>query len=60
MGVGSTVMIKLCAKPLQPFAKGATEIIAITGALVILIAVNDGIAPMPFAAKPIEGSLFVQ
>lgn len=59
-GVGLTVMVKFCAGPGQPFAKGVTVMVAVTGALVVLIAVNDGISPVPFAARPIEGSLLVQ
>ena len=37
-----------------------TDIFAIIGALVLLIAVNDLISPNPFVINPIEGSLFVQ
>ena len=59
-GVGLTVIVKLCAAPGQPFALGVTVIVAATGALVILIAANEEILPLPFLAKPIEGLLFVQ
>jgi len=59
-GVGFTVIVKLCAVPGQLFAKGVMVIVAVTGALVTLIAVKDGISPVPLAAKPIEALSFVQ
>lgn len=59
-GVGFTVMVKLCEAPGQPFAEGVTVIVAVTGALVRLIALNAGIFPAPPAAKPIEVLSFVQ
>jgi hypothetical protein len=34
-------------------------IVAITGDVPALIAVNDGISPLPLAARPIDGKLFV-
>ena len=60
LGVGLTVIVKLCEGPGQPLARGVTVIVAITGALVEFVAVNDGIFPLPLAAKPIEVLLFVQ
>ena len=60
LGVGFTVIVKLCEGPGQPLARGVTVIVAITGALVEFVAVNDGIFPLPLAAKPIEVLLFVQ
>jgi len=54
------VIVKLRGEPGQPFAEGVTVIVAVTGTLVILIAVNDGISPVPLAAKPMEVLLFVQ
>ena len=39
---------------------GVTVIVAVTGALVAFVAVNDAISPVPFAANPIDGVLFVQ
>ncbi len=53
-------MVKLCAAPVQANTEGVTVIVAVTGALVVLTAVNDGISPVPFAARPIEVLLFVQ
>ena len=60
MGVGLTVMVKIFGMPGQPAADGVTVIVAITGALVALMAVNAGIFPLPEAAKPIDALLFVQ
>ena len=37
-----------------------TVIVAVTGALVVFVAVKVGIVPVPEAAKPIEVVLFVQ
>ena len=45
--------------PMHPFAVGTTVIVAVTGALVPLVAVNDGILPVPFAARPIDGVLLL-
>ena len=60
MGVGLTVMVNVWAAPGQPAADGVTVIVAVTGALLVLIAVNAGIFPLPEAAKPIDVLLFVQ
>lgn len=60
MGVGFTVMVKLCAAPEQPLINGTTVMVAVTGALVRLTAVKDGILPTPLAARPMEVLLFVQ
>ena len=53
-------MVNVCGVPLQPAADGVTDIVAVTGALVKLMAVKAGIFPLPEAAKPIVGLLFVQ
>ena len=60
MGVGLTVMVNVWAAPGQPAADGVTVIVAVTGVLVKLMAVNAGIFPLPDAAKPIDVLLFVQ
>ena len=60
MGVGLTVMVNVCGMPGQPAADGVTVIVAVTGALDALMAVNAGIFPLPEAAKPIDVLLFVQ
>ena len=53
-------MVNVWAAPGQPAADGVTVIVAVTGALVKLMAVKAGIFPLPEAAKPIVGLLFVQ
>jgi hypothetical protein len=64
IGVGFTVMVKLFAVPTQvtpPLVKlGVTVMVATTGAWVILVPTNDGIFPVPVAAKPMLVALFVQ
>jgi len=60
LGVGLTVMVNVWAAPGQPAADGVTVIVAVTGVLVKLMAVNAGIFPLPDAAKPIDVLLFVQ
>ena len=34
--------------------------VAVTGAVVLFVAVNDKIFPVPLVARPIEEALFVQ
>jgi len=53
-------MVNVWAAPGQPAADGVTVIVAVTGVLVKLMAVNAGIFPLPDAAKPIDVLLFVQ
>ena len=60
VGVGLTVIINVCAAPVQPLADGVTVIVAVIGALVAFVAVNDPILPVPDAARPIAGFEFVQ
>src|SRR5664279_1626018 len=64
VAVGFTVMVKLIGAPPQVTPAlvklGVTVIVAVTGALVALVAVNDAILPAPLAANPIDGVLFVQ
>jgi hypothetical protein len=52
-GVGFTVMVKVPAAPLQPLADGVTVIVAVTGALPLLVAVKLPISPVPLDARPI-------
>lgn len=40
--------------------EGVTVIVAVIGDEPVFSAVNDGIFPVPLAAKPIEGALLVQ
>ena len=58
-GVGFTVMWKVSDAPVQPLAEGVTVVVAVTGALVVLVAVKEAISPFPLAARPREVLLFV-
>ena len=58
--VGLTVIVNVRGVPTQPLADGVTVIVATTGAVPVFVAVNDVILPLPEAANPIVGSLFVQ
>jgi hypothetical protein len=64
VAVGFTVMVNVDAIPTQLtplFVNvGVTVIVATTGVVVLLVAVNVGIFPVPLAAMPIDGALFVQ
>jgi len=64
VAVGLTVIVKLMDGPVQvtpPLVKlGVTVIVATTGALVALRAVNAGTLPDPFAGRPMDGVLLVQ
>ncbi len=60
LGVGFTVIVKVCEGPLHPLAKGVTFKFAVTGETPLLIVVKEGIFPVPDAAKPIEGLSLVQ
>ena len=53
-------MVNVCGMPGQPAADGVTVIVAVTGALVALMAVKAIIFPLPDAASPIDVLLFVQ
>ncbi len=60
-GVGLTVMVKLCGMPVHPLAVGVTVIVAITGAVVLLITVKLAmLLSVPLAARPMVVSEFVQ
>lgn len=60
LGVGFTVIINVLGAPGQPPADGVTVIVAVTGVLVELTALNGAIFPVPFAGKPIDVLLLVQ
>lgn len=60
VGVGLTLIVKLYGVPEQPLAVGVTVMFAITWVEPVLLAVKAGIFPVPLAARPIDGSLFVQ
>jgi hypothetical protein len=59
-GVGFTVMENVSTGPGQPLAVGVTVMVAVTGALPVLVAVKVAILPLPEPAKPMDASLFVQ
>ena len=63
-GSGLTVMVKEVGFPMQVFPEfvksGVTAIVAVTGALVMLVAVKEAISPEPVAASPMEISEFNQ
>lgn len=64
LAVGFTVMVNVLDGPLQlipPLVKvGVTVMVAVTGVLPVLIAINDGIVLAPLAPRPMDGLLFVQ
>ena len=60
MGVGLTVIVKLFAVPVQPLDDGVTVMVATAGLMVLLIAVKEGILPVPAAARPMLALLLVQ
>ena len=55
-----TVMVNVNGDPVQPLAAGITVMVAITGLVVVLVAVKEAILPAPLAARPIEVVLLVQ
>jgi hypothetical protein len=59
VGEASTVIVNNTGKPAQPFEIGVTVIVAITDVDPLFKAVNDPMLPIPLAAKPIAGVLFV-
>ena len=60
VGVGFTVIVNVVDVPGQPLAEVLIVMVAVIGALVLLIAENDPMLPVPEAARPIDGVLFVQ
>ncbi len=64
VAVGFTVMVKLLVGPSQvvpPFEKcGVTVMVAVTGALVALVAVNEPMLPVPLAARLMDGVSLTQ
>jgi hypothetical protein len=59
-GVGFTVMVKLTGRPPQPVEVGVTVMVALIGAVVVLVAVKAGILPVPEAPRPMAVLLLVQ
>lgn len=58
-GVGCTVMVNVCAGPVHPLAAGITVMVAVMVDVPLLVAVKAGMSPVPDAARPMEGVLFV-
>ena len=54
------MIVNVFGVPTQPFALGVIVIVDVTGAVPVFVAVNVAISPLPFAAKPMLASLFVQ
>jgi hypothetical protein len=59
LGIGFTVIVNILGVPGQIPLKGVTVIVAVTGALPVLMAVKAGISPLPPAARPMEVFVFV-
>ena len=63
VGVGLTVIVKLCELPVQVMPAllytAVTVSMAITGDRPVLVAIKLGILPVPLAASPIDGALLV-
>jgi hypothetical protein len=63
LAAGFTVIVKVIGVPLQllEFEKiGVTVIVALTGAFPVLVAINEGMSPVPLAANPMEVAVLVQ
>jgi hypothetical protein len=59
-GGGFTVIVYEFGVPAQPFTVGITVMVAVTGLLPVLVAVNASTLPVPLATRPIDGSELVQ
>ena len=51
-GEGLTIIVKACGVPVQLFAVGVTVIVAVIVTVVVFVATNAGMLPVPVAAKP--------
>jgi hypothetical protein len=64
VAVGLTVIVNVIVVPVQVTPAfvytGVTVTVATNGAVVLFVAENDPILPLPLAAKPIDGVLFTQ
>ena len=54
---GYTVIVNDIGVPEHPFAIGVTVMVAITVVVPALVAVKDGIFPVPLPASPMDGAL---
>lgn len=53
-------MVNVWGTPVQPSAVGVTVMVATCVVVPLLVAVKDGILPVPLAARPIVVFVFVQ
>lgn len=60
VGVGFTVIVNVLELPLHPPEVGVIVIVATTFVEPVFTALKDPILPLPLAASPIDGVLFVQ
>ena len=54
------MIVNTIGVPLHPFVVGVTVIVPLIGDAVALVAMNEGMLPVPVAARPIAVLLFVQ
>ena len=52
LGTGITVTVNVVAGPVQPLIVAFTLTVAITGLMLLLVAVKAGITPTPLKPKP--------
>ena len=60
VGVGLTVMVKVCGVPGHALADGVTVIVPAIAVVPAFVAVKAAILPVPVDARPIAVLLFVQ
>ncbi len=60
VAVGFTVIVKVIGVPVQLVEAGVAVIVAVIGAVPVLVAVKPGILPVPLAGNPIAGLELVQ
>ena len=60
VGVGFTVIVNVFGIPVHPLAVGVTLMVATTATEPVFTTSNETMVPLPFAARPMEGWLFVQ
>jgi hypothetical protein len=58
--VGLTLILNVMELPLHDVLDGTTVIVEVITVCPLLMAVNDGISPVPLAGKPIDGLSLVQ
>ena len=60
MGPGLTIISKVIGEPTQVLRVGVAIIVAVTGVAPAFSPAKDKMSPLPFVAKPMEASEFVQ